>query len=70
MVQIDCDERAEFKDVFFIIGGKLFQISSKDYVIEIDEVCMLAFVVHSSQFWLLGDAFLMGYYTIHDNDDH
>lgn len=26
--------------------------------------------MHPSEFWLLGDAFLMGYYSIHDNEDH
>lgn len=56
--------------MYFIIDGKMFQVSHHDYVIEIDGVCLLAFVVHSSEFWLLGDAFLMGYYSIHDNENH
>lgn len=53
-----------------MIADKLFQVAAKDYVIEMDGVCLLAFVVHPQEFWLLGDAFLMGYYSIHDNDDH
>lgn len=70
MFQINCKEKNAFDDVYFVIDGKLFQVSHNDYVIEIEGVCLLAFVVHSSEFWLLGDAFLMGYYSIHDNEDH
>lgn len=70
MFQIDCDQKNAFSDVYFVIDGKLFEISHHDYVIEIEGVCLLAFVVHPSEFWLLGDAFLMGYYSIHDNEDH
>ena len=70
MFQIDCEQKSEFSDVYFIIDGKLFQIAKEDYVLEIEDVCVLAFLVHKSEFWLLGDAFLMGYYSIHDNEDH
>lgn len=53
-----------------MIADKLFQVAAKDYVIEVEGACLLAFVVHTQEFWLLGDAFLMGYYSIHDNEDH
>lgn len=36
-----------------------------------EDACILAFLDDSSlNFWLLGDAFLRGYYSIHDNSDH
>jgi hypothetical protein len=32
---------------------------------------VLAFVdYHRTDFWILGTAFMKGYYIIHDNDDH
>lgn len=70
LFQVHCDEKEEFKDVYLVIADKLFQVAAKDYVIDVDGVCLLAFVVHPSDFWLLGDAFLTGYYSIHDNEDH
>ena len=70
MFQIHCEEKDLYSDVYFVINNKLFQISHEDYVIEVEGICLLAFVVHPNEFWLLGDAFLMGYYSIHDNEDH
>lgn len=70
MFQVKCDQKDQFEDVYLVIADKLFQVAAKDYVIEIEGVCLLAFVVHPQEFWLLGDAFLMGYYSIHDNEDH
>ena len=42
----------------------------QDYFIEMNGSCMLAFVEQPTGYWLLGDAFLMGYYSIHDNSNH
>jgi len=36
----------------------------------IDGTCVLAFVDTTDSYWLMGDAFLTGYYSIHDNEDH
>jgi len=36
----------------------------------IDGTCVLAFVDTNDSYWLMGDAFLTGYYSIHDNEDH
>lgn len=46
-------------------------MSATDYFQEISGSCYLAFVEDiSSSYWLIGDAFLRGYYSIHDNEDH
>lgn len=56
------------------MGGSWVQILAKDYFIEYTEgsetFCFLAFVPTQDAYWLLGDAFLNGYYSIHDNINH
>lgn len=66
------------------IDDHRFEISVDDYFLsyndiieepleEYNDLCILAIVENvavESAYWVLGDAFLKGYYTIHDNDDH
>jgi len=74
MFIVNCEEQHKYQDVYLRIDGHLYQISKDDYFIKITEgevsQCLLAFVASPSEYWLLGDAFLMGYYSIHDNIDH
>lgn len=68
---VNCGERDQFEDVHLLINGTWFEVLAKDYIVETDGLCVLAFTINVGQeYWLLGDAFLMGYYTIHDNQDH
>jgi len=53
------------------IDSKWFLVKAEDYILEVEGSCILGFLDGgSSPYWLLGDAFLKGYYSIHDNDDH
>jgi hypothetical protein len=77
MTIVDCSEKEQYEDVFLTIDGHKFQVSVDDYFIVLkakdggEDTCILAFVdFPSASFWLLGDAFLRGYYSIHDNTDH
>ena len=52
-----------------------YWIEYNDLVDEYDaaeaDTCLLAIIDdYQVSYWLLGDAFLKGYYTIHDNSDH
>lgn len=67
---VSCKDRHKFEDVFLMIDDHWLQIRHQDYVLELNGMCMLAFVNSASSYWLLGDAFLTGYYSIHDNIDH
>jgi hypothetical protein len=77
-----CSEKEEYEDLYLWMDDYRFQVSVDDYFLkyndlvenplpEDEDVCILAFVneVYST-YWLVGDAFLKGYYSIHDNDDH
>ena len=77
-----CADKSSYEDVYLWIDDHRFQISVDDYFIEFnsiaiepssdfDDICILSIVDTSGAgYWLLGDTFLKGYYSIHDNDDH
>ncbi len=76
-----CAEKSKYEKVYLWIDDYRFEISVDDYWIAYSEIaresdsttsdtCLIAIVDSPSSFWLVGDAFLKGYYTIHDNDDH
>ena len=74
---VACDEKDRYEDIYFTIDGYKFQVSVEDYFFEFpaedgyDETCILGFLDGEGQdYWLLGDVFLRGYYSIHDNRDH
>jgi hypothetical protein len=74
---VACDEKNQYEDVYFTIDGFKFQVTVEDYFFvfpasdEYDEQCLLGFLDGKGQdYWLLGDVFMRGYYSIHDNSDH
>ena len=67
---VDCNEQDLFEDVYLLVNDLWLQVQVKDYFINIEGSCLLAFTESSNYFWLLGDAFLMDYYSIHDNKNH
>lgn len=70
-IYVDCNERSFFPDVHLLINDRWFVVTNEDYFGELQGSCYLAFVEDdSASYWLLGDAFLRGYYSIHDNEDH
>lgn len=72
---VDCQDRMDFPKVKLLIDNVWFELLPQDYIVEYnyegDTFCFLAIATaNSGNYWLLGDAFLLGYYSIHDNDDH
>ena len=53
-----------------MVDGKWLQILVDDYIIDTNGTCILGFSQNEDDYWLLGDIFLTGYYTIWDNIDH
>lgn len=82
MMIVKCSEKNLYQDINIWIDGYKFEILVDDYFITSenffggesaaqDDVCILALVDdYQFSYWLLGDAFLKGYYSIHDNNDH
>lgn len=78
----DCTEKSQYETVYLWIDNHRFEIPVDDYFLtyndlldeadsSYDDICLLAFIdSFGAGYWLVGDAFLKGYYTIHDNDDH
>ncbi|KAH8291800.1 hypothetical protein KR054_000742 [Drosophila jambulina] len=52
------------------IGGKVFPLTSDDYLVELDEnhkkICVLAVAPLKYDFWVLGNVFLWRYYSVYD----
>jgi hypothetical protein len=75
---VSCRQKRYYEDVYLTIDGYKFQIRVEDYWYEFaseypggNDVCILGFIDDDyADYWLLGDVFLRGYYTIHDNKDH
>lgn len=78
-----CAEKSNYEDVSIWIDDYRFEILVEDYWVvyndvvgedassEYDDTCLLAIIDdYQPYYWLVGDAFLKGYYSIHDNDNH
>lgn len=54
-----------------LYGGYWFEVSKEDYIIEVDSTwCTLCMSPYSGlDFWILGDAFMRGWYNIHDHEN-
>ncbi|XP_016976346.2 cathepsin D [Drosophila rhopaloa] len=62
--------RESLPDINIVIGGKVFPLTSNDYLIELTlnrkKICVLAIAPIKMNFWVLGDIFLVRYYTVYD----
>lgn len=57
-----------------MISNYWLEISPEHYLVDASDerdksVCILAFTSNDSDFFLIGDAFFRGFYSVHD-DDH
>jgi hypothetical protein len=77
-----CAEKSQYETLYLWIDDYRFEISVDDYWIQYNDIvevydetatdtCLLAIIDDAQNgYWLVGDAFLKGYYTIHDNNVH
>jgi hypothetical protein len=70
MYQFSCANKDEFESIFIMIEGYWLEFHPEDYIIEITNEgvtgCLLGFGASDMPYWLLGDVFLRGYYSVHD----
>lgn len=71
----DCTStsRDHFPSFTFNLGGFDFELTSEFYMYEIDQdktkICWVLMMDAGVPFWLLGDVFLRGYYSIYDMEN-
>ena len=68
-IAVKCDIREELPVISFLFGGYWMEMRPEDYIVEYEGFCFAClgkgdYGVH--QEWLLGDAFLRGFYSAHD----
>ncbi|XP_029160641.1 aspartic proteinase-like isoform X3 [Nylanderia fulva] len=63
-------DSANMPVISFIIGGKMFNLTSEDYIQPVSRknhmICRSGFVAQDTTFWTLGDIFLRRYYSVFD----
>ena len=68
---ISCSDKEKYEDLYLVMDGFWLQILAKDYIMQDGSLCFLGFILNDQEddYWVLGDVFLQGYYSIHDNSD-
>ena len=65
----DCSSKSSFPSFDLLYGGYWFTVTADDYTIEVTSstcaLCLTAF--DGLDLWILGDAFMRGWYNIHDH---
>ncbi|XP_029165100.1 lysosomal aspartic protease-like [Nylanderia fulva] len=75
--RVNCSKRdsAEMPVISFVIGGKMFDLISQDYILQMltvhGTVCISGFAPYKTvDNWILGDIFIGRYYTVFDFEEH
>ena len=72
---MDCDALSKLPNVEITLAGKVYTLTPKDYVLEIDQggekQCISGFMglnlpARMGNFWILGDVFMRKYYVKFD----
>ncbi|XP_018348390.1 PREDICTED: lysosomal aspartic protease-like [Trachymyrmex septentrionalis] len=72
---VDCDQISNLPNIDFVIGGKIFSLTSKDYIFKNKQnemECISFFQTNyvENPIWILGNIFLRRYYTEFDMGHH
>ncbi|GIY44066.1 lysosomal aspartic protease [Caerostris darwini] len=67
--RLDCSRISMLPKVSFKFGGRIFELESKDYVLQDSKICISGFVGMnlSEPLWVIGNVFLGRYYTVFDH---
>ena len=67
----DCSSKSAFPEFELLYGGYWFKVTADDYTIEVSSsssTCALCLSAYDNlSYWILGDAFMRGWYNIHDH---
>ncbi|GFO20549.1 cathepsin d [Plakobranchus ocellatus] len=72
LYEINCDSVDSLPDVEFIVNGKKLALTSEDYVVKKNGRCLSTFagkrysMIKKQPLWILGTAFMRGFYTQFD----
>lgn len=69
-----CTERGKLLPLYFMMNGYWYEMSVDDFVFDASAnqdmtLCALSVVANQQDFFLFGNSFLRGYYSIHDMKD-
>jgi len=64
----DCADKAAMPSFELLFGGYWFKVNPEDYVLQATaSKCVLCFMTDET-YWILGDVFLRGWYSMHNLD--
>lgn len=67
-IGIPCDEKSYLPTISFLYGGYWMEMRPEDWIVETDGLCWACLGENNfDEYWILGDTFLRGFYSVHDN---